>query len=76
MQFLIILSDEYNNPNSIGKIENAIKRYVRNMKKERYFIQQICCFAVNFVEVKVLEDLGFEKVRDITNECFLYKKEV
>lgn len=72
----IILSDEYNNPNSIGKIENAIKRYVRNMKKERYFIQQICCFAVNFVEVKVLEDLGFEKVRDITNECFLYKKEV
>ena len=72
----IVLSDEYNNSNTVSKIENAIKRYVRNMKKERDFVQEICCFAVNYLEVKVLEDLEFEKVRDITNECFLYRKKV
>ena len=46
------------------------------MRKNRYYINEICAYAVNNLEVTVLENLGFEKVRNITNECFLYKKEI
>ena len=70
----IVLNDDYFNSDTTRKIENAIKRYIRTMRKNRYYIQELCCFAVNRLETKVLEDLGFEKVRDVTNECFLYRK--
>ena len=70
----IVLNDDYLNSDTIHKIENAIKRYIRTMRKNRFYIQELCCFAVSHLETKVLEDLGFEKVRDITNECFLYRK--
>lgn len=70
----IVLNDDYLNSDTTHKIENAIKRYIRTMRKNRFYIQELCCFAVNHLETKVLEDLGFEKVRDITNECFLYRK--
>ena len=72
----IVLNDVYNNKNTISKIENAIKRYIKFMRKNRYYIDEICSFAVNDLEVTILENLGFEKVRNITNECFLYKKEI
>ena len=49
---------------------------IKKMKKDRYYIQEICCFAVNYLEEQVLEDLGFEKIKDITNECFLYTMKV
>ena len=49
---------------------------IKNMKKNRYYIQEMCCFAVNHLEVEILENLGFEKIKDITNECFLYRKKV
>ncbi len=70
----IVLNDDYFNHDTVHKIESAIKRYVRSMRKNRYYIQELCCFAVSPIEIKVLEDLEFEKVRDITNECFLYRK--
>ena len=70
----IVLIDEYNNSNTIKKIENSINRMIKNMKKNRYYIQEMCCFAVNHLEVEILENLGFEKIKDITNECFLYRK--
>ena len=72
----IVLNDDYFNSDTIHKIENAIKRYIRSMKKNRFHIQELCCFAVNPIEVKVLEDSEFEKVRDITNECLLYRKKI
>ena len=72
----IVLIDEYNNSNTIKKIENSINRMIKNMKKNRYYIQEMCCFAVNHLEVEILENLGFEKIKDITNECFLYRKKV
>ena len=72
----IVLSDEYHNSITIKKIENAITRMIKKMKKDRYYIQEICCFAVNYLEEQVLEDLGFEKIKDITNECFLYTMKV
>ena len=72
----IVLSDEYHNSNTIKKIENAITRMIKKLKKDRYYIQEICCFTVTYLEKQVLEDLGFEKIRDITNECFLYMKKV
>ncbi len=72
----IVLNDVYNNKNTISKIENSIKRYISFMRKNRYYIEEICSFAVNDLEVTILENLGFEKVRNITNECFLYKKEI
>lgn len=72
----IVLSNEYNNSDTIKKIENAITRMVKKLKKDRYYIQEICCFAVSFLEKQVLEDLGFDKVKDISNECFLYMKKV
>ena len=72
----IVLNDDYFNHDTVHKIEGAIKRYVRSMRKNRYYIQELCCFAVSPIEIKVLEDLEFEKVRDITNECFLYRKVV
>ena len=49
---------------------------IKKLKKDRYYIQEICCFAVSFLEKQVLEDLGFDKVKDISNECFLYMKKV
>ncbi len=70
----IVLNDDYFNHDTVHKIESAIKRYVRSMRKNRYYIQEISCFAVSPIEIKVLEDLEFEKVRDITGECFLYRK--
>ena len=70
----IVLNDDYYNHDTIHKIESAIKRYARSMKKNRYFIQEMSCFAVSPLEIKVLEDLEFEKVREITGECFLYRK--
>lgn len=70
----IILDDDYYNSNTLYKIEDAIRRYVRQMRKKRYYVQELCCFAVNDLETRVLEDLEFEKIRDITNECFLYRK--
>lgn len=70
----IILNDDYANSNTTEKIEAAINRYIRNMKRNRYYIQELCCFAINHTEIKILENLGFEKVRDISNECFLYRK--
>ena len=72
----VVLYDIYNNKNTLSKIENSIKRYVKYMRKNRYYINEICAYAVNNLEVTVLENLGFEKVRNITNECFLYKKEI
>lgn len=72
----IVLNDDYYNHDTIHKIESAIKRYIRTMKKNRYFIHELSCFAVSPIEIIVLEDLGFERVRDITNECFLYRKVV
>ena len=72
----IVLSDEYHNSITIKKIENAITRMIKKMKKDRYYIQEICCFAVNYLEEQILEDLGFEKIKDITNECFLYTMKV
>lgn len=70
----IVLNDDYFNHDTVHKIESAIKRYIRSMRRDRYYIQELCCFAVSPIEIKVLEDLEFEKVRDITNECFLYRK--
>ncbi|MBR2659027.1 YgjV family protein [Candidatus Saccharibacteria bacterium] len=70
----IVLNDDYFNSDTIYKIENAIKRYIRTMRKNRYYIQELCCFAVSPLEFRVLEDLKFEKVRDITNECCIYRK--
>jgi len=72
----IVLNDDYMNSDTIRKIESAINRYVRSMRKNRYYIQEICCFAVNPIEKKVLTDLEFDKIRDITNECFLCRKNI
>ena len=71
---VIVLSSEYNNSDTIEKIVEAIRKYIRNMIKNRYFIQEICCYSVNHVEVEVLEKLGFKKVKEITKECYLYRK--
>ena len=72
----IILNDEYINSDTLYKIEESIKRYIKKLTKERYYINKICCFSVNHLEVKVLEELEFNKIKDITNECFLYEKEI
>lgn len=72
----IVLNNEYNNSITIKKIENSINRMIKKMKKDRYYIQEICCFAVNYLETQILEDLGFKKIKDITNECYLYLKKV
>ncbi len=70
----IILNDDYYNSDTVRKIETAIKKYISTMKKDHFDIQELCCFAVNPLEVEVLENLDFEKIRNITNECFLYRK--
>lgn len=70
----IVLSDEYDNSDTINKIERAIKGYIKSMKKNGYDIQEICCYAVTHLEFKVLEEIDFKKVKNITNECFLYRK--
>ena len=70
----IVLNDEYNNSDTIKKIETSIENYINTMKENQFIIKEMCCFAVNYFEVKILEDLGFEKIRDITNESFLYRK--
>ena len=70
----IVLLDEYNNSDTIKKIEDAIKRHIKKMRKNRYYIQELCCFSVNYLENKVLEDLEFNEEKKITNECSLYRK--
>ena len=70
----IVLRDEYDNSDTLDKICRAINKYINSKRKERYYINEICTFAVNDLEVRILESLGFEKIKNITNECFLYRK--
>lgn len=72
----IVTRDEYENSNTIEKIETSINDYIKKMKKKRYYIKEICSFSVNHLEEKILEDLEFEKIKEINNECYLYKKTI
>ncbi len=69
----IVLKNEYQNKNSSMKIKNAIIKYINKEEKKGYKIKEINSYAVNDYEVEILERLGFEKVKNITNECFLYR---
>ena len=44
------------------------------MRKDKYYIQEVCSFAVNPFENKILNEISFNKIKDITNECMLYRK--
>ena len=70
----IVLKSEYHNKDSIEKISHAIDKFISMRKKKGYKIKEISSISVNEFESDVLENLGFEKVRDITNESFLYVK--
>lgn len=70
----IVLKSEYHNKDSIEKISHAIDKFISMRHKKGYKIKEISSISVNEFESDVLENLGFEKVRDITNESFLYVK--
>lgn len=70
----IVLKNDYDNLYTIDKIVNAIDTYIMNRQKDNYRVQKICCFAVNELETTILTKAIFKKVKNITNECFLYEK--
>lgn len=70
----IVLKSEYHNKDSVDKISHAIDKFIKMRQKKGYKIKEICSIAVNEFESSVLEHLEFEKIRDITNESFMYVK--
>ena len=69
----IVIKNEYNNSDTIDKVVKSIKRYIDSNRKDRYFIHNICIFTVNELEETIVKKLGFTKVKNISNECFLYE---
>lgn len=72
----IVLKNEYQNKDSIEKITKAINKFIKYRINKGFKIIKINCFAVNSFESEILEKLGFIKVKNITNECFLYEKKI
>lgn len=70
----IVLKNEYHNKDSIEKISAAIDKFIRLKQNRGYRIKAISSIAVNEFEIKVLEKLDFIKVKNITNEIYLYEK--
>lgn len=70
----IVIKSEYQNKDSVSKISHAIEKFINMKIKKGCKIKEISSIAVNEFESTVLENLGYEKVRDITNESFLYVK--
>ncbi len=69
----IVLKDGYQNKDSIEKMSNALNKYIKLKKNRGYKIAKLNSFAVNDFECQVLESAGFTKIKNITNECFLYE---
>ena len=51
-------------------------KFIKSKINKGFKIKKINCFAVNSFESEILEKLGFIKVNNITNECFLYEKNI
>ncbi len=72
----IVLKNEYQNKDTVDKIILAIKKYINLKIKHGYNIKEVNSYAINLFEKNILEKLGMNKARNITNECFLYKLEL
>ncbi len=70
----IVLKNEYQNKDSIEKIIKEINKFINIRKKKGYNIIAGYSYAVNAFEKEVLEKMEFSKIKNITNECFLYEK--
>ena len=72
----IVLKNEYQNKDSVEKIVHSINKFIKTKINKGFKIKRINCFSVNSFETEILEKLNFVKVKNITNECILYEKEI
>ena len=70
----IVLKREYNNKPIVKRLEKNINRYINNKIKNHYIIKKIYIYVVNEFEERIVKDLGYTKVKKITEECILYEK--
>ena len=72
----IVLKREYNNKKILKRIEIEIKKYVNKKLRNNYKIREIFIYTINELEEGIVKDLGYKKVKKITDECILYKLSV
>ena len=70
----IVIKREYNNKKLVSRLEKNINNYIDKKIRDGYKIDKIFIYVVNELEDQVVRDLGFTKIKDINNECFLYVK--
>ena len=71
----VVLKREYNNKKMLKRVEKNINLYVNRKVRSGYKVSAVFIYVVNELEEQIATDLGFKKVKNITNECFLYQKE-
>lgn len=71
-----MLKNEYQNKDSVEKIVHSINKFIKARINKGFKIKRINCFSVNSFETEILLKLNFVKVKNITNECILYEKEI
>ena len=72
----IVLKREYNNKKIVRRLETEIKKYVNKKLRTNYKIRKMFIYTINEFEEKIVKDLGYKKVKKITEECILYQKEI
>ncbi len=69
----IVVQNAYQNNDSVTKIAHSISRFIKNLAKHNYIVKKFVSVAVNDFEEKVLKEIGATKIKNITNEYFLYE---
>lgn len=72
----IVLKNEYQNKDSINKISNEINKFIKIRSKKGFKMVKAYSYAVTAFEEDILKSLGFTKRKNITNEIFLYIKDI
>ena len=72
----IVLKSEYQNKDTVEKIIKEINKYINIRNKKGFKIKKACSYAVTSFEEELLKKMEFNKCKNITNEIFLYTKDM
>lgn len=72
----IVLKSEYQNKDTVEKIIKEINKYINIRNKKGFKIKKAYSYAVTSFEEEVLKKMEFNKCKNITNEIFLYTKDM
>ena len=70
----IVLKREYNNKVIVKRIKKMINKYMNDKRKTYSNIEKSYIYIVNELEEKIAKELGYTKLKKISEECILYTK--